>query len=337
MVQLAVISNSDWYDLIEDYLLHVKASKKPRTEFSYRAQLRLFHRWAVEQGIKPETFRIRDMDAYLVFREGNGVSIKTRRYDAVIIRSMLAYGVQVDLLTRNALKDYKILTVPEKEEFCPTQQQAVAILQAVTDRWTPSKNPACRHVSVEERRFYRIRDYAIIAGLLATGMRITELLSLNIEDVDVSEGVAKVKESKTNDYRQVPFTATWAACLAEWRKVRPKCPRTLLFISAYGDTMNCNTFGASFRIYRRLSGLPEEFSCHSCRHYVITALCETDIKAAQGIAGHKSLATTNRYSHTNEAHKKLKMAEADPLGRILVNRRTEQQKESKRQKLVGKG
>ena len=336
MVQLAVISKSEWSDLIEDYLLHVKASKKPRTEFSYRAQLRLFHRWAVAREVKPGSFRIRDMDAYLVFRQGNEISRKTQRYDAVIIRSMFAYGVQVDLIERNPLKDYKILTVPDKEEFCPTSDQARVLLKAVEDRWVPALNPKSRYVSVEERKFYRVRDYTIICGLLATGMRITELLSLTIEDVDTKEMVAKVRESKTNDYRQVPFTETWAKCLAEWRKVRPKCDRELLFVSAYGDALNCNTFGSVFRVYRRLAGLPEEFSCHSCRHYAITALCETDIKAAQGIAGHSSLATTNKYSHTNEAHKKAKMAEADPLGKLLVNRRTEQQKESKRQKLVKK-
>jgi len=339
MVQLAVISKTAWSDLTSDFLLHIQATKKPKTAYSYKAQLRLFERWASERGVTPQTFRIRDMDAYLVFRKGNGIALKTQRYDAVIIRAMFAYGVQVDLIERHPLKNYRILNVPDKEEFCPTKEQAAAILHAIGTRWNPTTNPKTRFVAAEERRFYRLRDFAIISGLLGTGMRITEMLSLNIEDVDVESLTASVKESKTNDFRKVPFTQTWAKALAEWRKVRPRCESGRLFVSAYGDDLNCNTFGAIFRVYRRLAELPEEFSCHSCRHYAITVLCETDIKAAQGIAGHKSLATTNKYSHTNEAHKREKMTEADPLGKILVNRRTEAQKESKarREKLVGKG
>ncbi|MCW3050857.1 MAG: Tyrosine recombinase xerC [Chthonomonadales bacterium] len=338
MVHLAVISKTAWSDLIDDFLLHVLATQKASTEHSYRAQLRLFHRWAVERDVKPDTFRIRDMDAYIVYRQGNGLSRTTQRYDAIIIRAMFTYGLQTNLIGRNPLKDYKIITLEKKEEFCPNKEQASAILRAVETRWNPRTNPKSKYVLAEERKFYRLRDFAIISGLLGTGMRISEMLSLNLEDVDTETLVASVKESKTNDFRKVPFTAAWAKCLAEWRKVRPRCQSQRLFVSAYGDEMNCNTFGASFREYRQIGELPTEFSCHSCRHYAITVLCETDIKAAQGIAGHKSLATTNKYSHTNEEHKKLKMTEADPLGKILVNRRTEAQNEAKakREKLIKK-
>lgn len=336
MVALSLSRADDWAELISDYLLEVKANKKPKTHQGYSRQLRLFERWITAQRVPLASFRAKHLNAFLVEREQNSVGNRTRRLDAILVKMLINYACREGHFTgSNPLKDYTIPRVIVEEQYCPTVEDLRKLFKAVEARFNPATNPKIRYVRAKERRFYRLRDMAILTGLTETALRIQELLSLEMDDVDTEKMQLLVRESKGNTFRYVPFSSDWLQHVLEWRKVRPRCESKCLFVSAYGDPLNANGFGQSFRFYREIAGLTERMHLHSLRHYAITTLAETDVLAANQIAGHKSLATTKGYTHTNEEHKRRKHAEAAPLSKILVNKRTEAQKEAaKRKKLI---
>lgn len=136
-----------WDDLIEDFLLQVRATKKPATHVSYAKQLQRFRAWIGEQEppIEPGAFKAKNINQFLVDREVAGISRTTRRYDAIIIKMCLRHGVP-EYLPHDPLRDYRIPRAESKEQYCPTTDDNRRILQAIEDRWNVNKNPKCRYV-----------------------------------------------------------------------------------------------------------------------------------------------------------------------------------------------
>lgn len=325
-----------WDRLSKEWLLNVQATRKRSTHESYSERNRLFLRWLAEQqpSISLDDFGVSHVDAYLVYRADQGAGPVTRSYDAKLIRMMLDFGYTREILPRRILRDYKIKSIPTKEEYCPTIDEMQRFLDAVHWRWDPAKNERIKNVNKKERAFLRARDMAIFTGLLDMACRPDELLAIELQDLDVERMQIIFNETKTGVPRTVPFTEKWLEMVQAWRRVRPKCEATELFISTFGDTLTVNQLSATFRVYRDLAGLTKQIHLYSLRHYAITALAETDVLAAKEIAGHKRLETTLGYTHTREARVFAMHAQADPLGKVLVNKRSEAQAKAARRKLI---
>ena len=155
------------------------------------------------------------------------------------------------------------------------------------------------------------RDRAILELFYASGLRLSELVGLDMEDVNLSARVVRVM-GKGRKERVVPFNTTAEKALRAWlgdrAVLRAKRPRS----AAQGDPLFVNARGGRLTgrsvqrlVARYVAGCSTRFgiSPHALRHSFATHLlqCGADLRAIQELLGHVQLSTTQRYTHVNAA------------------------------------
>ncbi|HEX6195027.1 MAG TPA: tyrosine recombinase XerC [Jiangellaceae bacterium] len=147
-----------------------------------------------------------------------------------------------------------------------------------------------------------IRDWAVLEVLYATGIRVSELCGLDVDDVDAERRVVRVL-GKGRKERSVPFGAPAAAALDHWLvRGRPELIRTAgpaLFVGARGGRLGVRAVRDIVAAkVRAVDGAPE-IGPHGVRHSTATHLLDggADLRSVQELLGHASLATTQIYTH----------------------------------------
>jgi integrase/recombinase XerD len=167
------------------------------------------------------------------------------------------------------------------------------------------------------------RDRAILEVLYATGIRKAELMNLNVEDVNLEEGLLRVNGGKGNKDRVVPLTKLACSFLENYLKaVRSEflgqSQTNRLFLSSRHRPMSKNTPGSLVEKYAKQAKVKKHVTCHLWRHTVATHLVQNkaNLRHVQEILGHRVLTTTERYLHLTiadlkAAHHKHHPREAD--------------------------
>jgi integrase/recombinase XerC len=152
---------------------------------------------------------------------------------------------------------------------------------------------------------WAIRDRAVLELLYATGLRVSELCGLDLDDVDLDHGRVRVL-GKGERERDVPFGEMAADAvrtyLAEARtQIVPPVGGAALFFNRRGKRLGPRDVRAIVEKYRREILAGRRVSPHTLRHSFATHLMEggADIRAVQELLGHASLATTQRYTHVS--------------------------------------
>lgn len=148
----------------------------------------------------------------------------------------------------------------------------------------------------------RQRDHAMLQLLYASGLRVSELIALRIEDLDLEAGLVRCR-GKGDKQRLVPFGRTAAAALrgwieGGWRRPRGGAP-VCLFPTASGRPMSRQAYWRSLAAYGRRAGLRRRLSPHMLRHSFATHLLAggADLRSVQTLLGHAEIATTQIYTH----------------------------------------
>jgi integrase/recombinase XerC len=157
------------------------------------------------------------------------------------------------------------------------------------------------------RRLLRIaerasaRDRAIVVMLLYTGLRLAELVALDLEDVRVSarKGLVIVRSGKGDTYREVPLNALVRQVLEEWLEQRPQLAgerERALFVGRGGRRLSKRSVDDVVRGLGKDAGV--KLSAHVLRHTFLTVLVRkgSDLVLVAELAGHRRLETTRRYS-----------------------------------------
>ena len=148
-----------------------------------------------------------------------------------------------------------------------------------------------------------LRDRAMFELLYSSGLRLAELLSLNVADgrLDLRQGEVTVtgKGAKT---RTVPVGAKAREALEAWLAVRAQLARPAekaLFVGARGERISRAVVGARLAAWARRSGLAERVHPHMLRHSFATHMLQSsqDLRAVQELLGHASISTTQVYTH----------------------------------------
>jgi integrase/recombinase XerC len=146
------------------------------------------------------------------------------------------------------------------------------------------------------------RDIAIIELLYSSGLRVSELVGINLNDIDLNNLTVKVL-GKGNKERIVPVGSKAAQALTEYLRARPGMNPggDFLFVNSRGDRLNVRSVDRIIKKYAVLAGIPKNVSPHVLRHTFATHLLGggADLRAIQEMLGHKSLSTTQRYTHTS--------------------------------------
>ena len=163
-----------------------------------------------------------------------------------------------------------------------------------------------------------LRDKAMLELLYATGIRVSELISLNISDVNVDMGYIKCYGKGAKE-RIVPLGSIAAKCVQDYiNKGRQKLVRTYeesaLFVNHHGNRLTRQGFWKIIKKYAQEAHINKEITPHTLRHSFATHLLENgaDLRSVQEMLGHADISTTQIYTHVTKNHLKEVYDKAHP-------------------------
>ncbi len=151
-----------------------------------------------------------------------------------------------------------------------------------------------------------LRDRAILETMYSAGLRVSEVVGLNDSDLDFEAGVLRVR-GKGRRERMAPVGSYAMRALRRWlplRKLHPRQPAgpaAPVFVNKFGRRLTTRSVARMLEKYLQLAGLDSRTTPHSLRHSFATHLLDrgADIRSVQELLGHKSLVTTQIYTHVS--------------------------------------
>ena len=300
----------------ENYLDYLAAEKglSEHSLAAYRRDLRLYGTYLELEGIdSPELADTAQVSAFLVWLRGQQTSRGKPYAKSSIARTLVAVRGLHRHLVREGVGDADVaadLTAPKPGRSLPDTLTQAQVDDLLAD--AEGAEPA------------DLRDLAMMELLYSAGLRITELISLDVDDVDLVDMTVRCF-GKGSRERVVPVGRMAAQAVKRWvHDGRPE-------MSPTDASLFCNTRGGrltrqgGWKIIKRhadSAGLGDAVSPHTLRHSFATHLIEggADIRVVQELLGHSSVNTTQVYTHTsqarlqalyNRAHPRATMADAE--------------------------
>ncbi|MFL6246389.1 MAG: tyrosine recombinase XerC [Thermoanaerobaculia bacterium] len=204
------------------------------------------------------------------------------------LRSFFKYLVREGAVEANPART---VATPKREKHLPTVMQPsdVALLLEQPDVSNP----------------LGIRDAAFLELLYASGLRIGELVGIDIDDLELRARLVKV-HGKGSKERIVPFGTKAEAALRAWLAVRtelvPDVDEQAVFVNYRGKRITTRSVRRLFDTYLKQAALRAGISPHTMRHSFATHLLNAgaDLRGIQELLGHASLSTTQKYTHLND-------------------------------------
>jgi integrase/recombinase XerC len=215
------------------------------------------------------------------------------------LRSFYKYLARQGRLERNPVK---VIRTPRQEKRLPKFLQPAEIERLLS---------APRGDDLLTRR-----DRAILEVLYSTGMRVSELVGLNLKDIDPIGEVARVR-GKGRRERLAPLGSYALAALERYLEARAAAhvrDANAVFVNRHGRRLSTRSVRRKLAKYLALAGLDPKVSPHTLRHSFATHMLErgADLRAVQELLGHRSLSTTQIYTHVTAGRLKSVYEAAHP-------------------------
>ncbi len=151
-----------------------------------------------------------------------------------------------------------------------------------------------------------LRDRAILEVMYSAGLRVSELVGINDVDLDLEEGIVRVR-GKGKKERLSPLGSYAVRAIQSWTRKRKlsretqQLPSAPLFVNKFGNRITTRSIARMIEKYLKETGLDLRTSPHTLRHSFATHLLDrgADIRSVQELLGHKSLITTQIYTHVS--------------------------------------
>ena len=276
----------DLINAYENYLTKVKQSSA-NTVFSYLRDIRQFSGWLQEE----EGREVVDADnvhitRYLSHLEEEGRSVATVSRCLASLKNFYTYVVSSGFLETSPVSaDIKIQRGEKKLPQILTGDEVELLLN----------QPGSTDLK-------GLRDKAMLEVMYATGIRVSELIDLNAEDVNLDLGVIKCAASKK--VRAIPlYPAALRALTVYLRDVRSVMisdpSEKALFVNVGGARMSRQGFWKILKYYQTKAGIEKEITPHTLRHSFAVHLLENgaDLGSLQELMGHSDISSTQMYTH----------------------------------------
>jgi integrase/recombinase XerD len=256
---------------------------------AYRTDLRRFTRWLDDHELDPEKVERLHVIRYFQALRGAGISARSVARALAAIRGLFRFLVAERHLKHDPtenIENPKLWTTLPKSLH---SSEVDALLRA-PDRSKPDG----------------LRDAAMLELLYATGLRVSELIHVKIENLVMDAGFLRTI-GKGSKERIVPFgDSARDAIVTYLERGRPhfaKAPDPHLFLSNRGRAMSRQSFWMKIVRYARLAGISTHISPHVLRHSFATHLLENgaDLRSVQLMLGHSDISTTQIYTHVSRA------------------------------------
>ena len=269
----------------ENYLTKVKHASS-NTISSYMRDIRQFEGWlTAHEGIDVVDATQQNIADYLAHMDSEGRSGATRSRSLASLKNFYSYVVSSGFLERTPVMDIHIQRGEKKLPQILTGREIELLLA----------QPVC----VDSKGY---RDKAMLEVMYATGIRVSELIELNIDDVNLDQGIIKCSGSKKT--RAIPiYPAALKALNVYVQDIRPLMisnpGENALFVNISGVRMSRQGFWKILKHYQAMAHIDKEITPHTLRHSFAVHLLENgaDIGSVQELMGHSDISSTQMYTH----------------------------------------
>ena len=282
-------------DLIEEFKSYLTTEKKSsaNTVSSYVRDLTQFHRYLQGEGLslaEADTDVIEGYDSWLT---GKGKSAATVTRSLASLKCFYNWMVSAGLREDNPAQGAKSIKVERKLPQILTNQEVELLLA----------QPQC----VDQKGY---RDHAMLELLYATGIRVSELISLDVEHVNLAAGF--IRCFSKNKERTIPLYPGAVKAISDYvRNVRPQLAvegEHALFVNMNGERMSRQGFWKIIKGYQEKAGIKTDITPHTLRHSFAAHLLANaaDLRSIQEMLGHSDISLTQIYAQlfNQKAHPK---------------------------------
>jgi len=272
---------------IDDYRLYLANEKhaSENTIASYLRDVTQFNAYAVNRRKALLSVTQEDIDEYVFWLKGNGKSAATISRAVASLKSF--YGF---LVMRGTLSETPVVNiVMEKAEKKLPQILSGKEVELLLNQ------PECTDMK-------GYRDKAMLELLYATGIRVTELISLDLDDVILSAGIIRCRSHDKE--RVIPMYPAAISAMSDYitmvrEQMLARPDETALFVNMSGERMSRQGFWKVIKHYQEKAGIKKEITPHTLRHSFAAHLLENgaDLRSIQEMLGHADISSTQVYTH----------------------------------------
>jgi len=294
-------------ELFYDYL-HYEKQYSSHTLSAYRRDLAQFSQWLVQQDINSDESK---KESYLDQADEQSI----RAWIAELHRKGL--GGKTLQRKLSSLRSFYHFLLREK---CINKNPAIDIHAPKSPRNLPSTldvDSISRLLEMPTDSVLAIRDCAILELFYSSGLRLSELASLDVESLDLAESSLRVV-GKANKTRILPIGEKAKEALENWLKHRKANINVLaLFTSNRGERLSHRSIQLRVKYWQQKQGLEQHLHPHRLRHSFASHILESsgDLRAVQELLGHADISTTQIYTHLDFQHLAAVYDKAHPRAR----------------------
>ncbi|MET0052961.1 MAG: tyrosine recombinase XerC [Candidatus Thiodiazotropha sp.] len=275
-------------DRFLDYLAHERRLS-PHTRESYARDLRAARNWLSEHAIQDWTHLTQDqVRHYIAQRHRQGMSPKSLHRELSSLRALFNFLIREELAQANPALGVR---APKVRRKLPVTLDADQIGQLL---------------DIDATDTLSLRDRAIMELFYSSGLRLAELIALDLGQVDLQEQMVAVT-GKGNKSRLVPVGSQAREAIQRWLTVRHELAgpdEPALFVGVRGKRISRSTVQKQLHDWSVRQGAPRNIHPHLLRHSFATHLLESsgDLRAVQELLGHANISTTQIYTHLDFQH-----------------------------------
>lgn len=289
-------------DSFVNYLHNVK-KVSVNTEMSYKRDLNKFVLYMSTQGVT-DVSKITEtmLNSYILYLEDNKFSAATVSRNIACLKSFYHFLFKEAVVTKDISENLRAPKVEKKIPEIMTTNEVVRLLEQ-------PKGGSPKDV----------RDKAMLELLYATGIRVSELISLKVSDVNLQMGYIIVLDS--NKERVIPFGHEAKAALTRYmddtrKEMLLDKSSDILFVNCSGEPMSRQGFWKLIKFYAKKAGIEADITPHTLRHSFAAHLVENgaDLRSVQEMLGHSDISTTQVYANLTHSRIREVYAKAHPRG-----------------------
>jgi integrase/recombinase XerC len=255
---------------------------------------------------RPDSLSPQDLRAFQAALQEAGYARTTIARKLASLRSFYRFAIRQGIATEN----------PAKPLRNPRQQRKLPLVLSTAEIGRLLSAPPANETA-------GLRDRAILETMYSAGLRVSELVGLRDGDLDESEQIIRVR-GKGRKERISPLGSYAIKAIKRYRRKRTRHPKTdalgrqaPVFVNRFGRILTTRSVGRMLEKHIAAAGLDSRISPHSLRHSFATHLLDrgADIRSVQELLGHKSLATTQIYTHVSTANLRQVYERAHPRAR----------------------
>ncbi|MEI6127525.1 MAG: site-specific tyrosine recombinase XerD [Pseudomonadota bacterium] len=280
------VTNQQLLDSFYNYMV-VERRLSGNTVESYSRDLTKYTRFIEENQKKKVSDCARlELLLFLTGEQKNGLSSRSLSRMLSSIKTFYNFLVSEGILAQSPFQDVQTPRIEQKLPGVLSQDEVTALIHAP-----------------DTDTFSGLRDRAFFEVLYATGLRVSELISLTTENVNLEAGFLIVV-GKGSKERIVPLGEAAIACLKRYlMESRPhmmsRRVHSYVFVNRAGEKMSRQGFWKILKKYCLTAGIAKRISPHTLRHSFATHILEggADLRSVQVMLGHSDIATTQIYTH----------------------------------------